>query len=194
MNTYIITNDYFFYLGFSEYLKGLAKVKMLKTLNNENTNSISPNDIIFISKDALDKTPGIIIDALKLVNGRIANIFIDSSHPYYGSSGLTFKTYNSKSQLRTVKSIILSLYRERSSFSHYASLSTKETEVLFLLKTGMRGVDIAQKWSCSPKTVYTHKCHALKKTGAKRLSVLMNNIKSNEMNNTKTSQDRKFNI
>ncbi|HCQ9025463.1 TPA: hypothetical protein OMI62_004721 [Escherichia coli] len=179
MNIYLITNNYFFYLGLSGYIKNLAKVRMLTTISNNDSDLITPDDVILISKDSLESTPGIIIEALKLVNGKIEHIFIDSAHETYGKCRLKFKTFNSRGQLRSIRGIILNLYRDKPSFSHYVKLSIKETEVLFLLKKGLRGVDISRMWMCSPKTVYTHKCQALKKIGVKRFSTLINHTKCN---------------
>ncbi|EFD1057482.1 helix-turn-helix domain-containing protein [Escherichia coli] len=175
MNIYIITNNYFLYLGFSEHIKNLAKLKMLTTISNDMADLITPDDIIFISKDSLNSSPGIIIEALKLVDGKIENIFIDSDHENYRK--LKFKTFNSRGPLTSIRGIILNLYRGKVSFSRYINLSIKETEVLFLLKKGIRGIDISRMWLCSPKTVYTHKCQALKKLGVKRFSTLISNKK-----------------
>lgn len=177
MKIYVMTNNYFFYLGFSKLVKGLAKVKFLHGINDR---EIISDGMVFISSDIMDSSPGVIIDVLKMVNGKISNIFIDNVHPCYSKCNLIFKAYDSKGTLRSIKSLILKLHKERTTFTYYVNLSSRETEVLFLLKSGMRGVDISRKWSCSPKTVYTHKCNALKKLRVSRFSCLVSPMSFSE--------------
>jgi DNA-binding NarL/FixJ family response regulator len=62
----------------------------------------------------------------------------------------------------------------------FASLSSRELEIVILLAEGLRTKEIAARVHLSPKTVDTHKANAMRKLGARNLADLLRLLISRE--------------
>ncbi|ENZ5852216.1 helix-turn-helix transcriptional regulator [Salmonella enterica subsp. enterica serovar Braenderup] len=170
---YILTYDNYLSTGMMETIKDLGKVKVINSTSMLEEIKPTLNNIFIVSYDFIKDESKRIVDILMLTKGSIDNIIMDNEYYLKNRGELSMKLFDKKETIRGFRLIVANALQRKNMFSRYSKLTPREIAVLSFLSNGLRGIEISKKWGCSPKTVYTHKYHALKKLGVSRFSHLL---------------------